>query len=166
MNKLKRMAHIGFFIVVPIILIGVIFISLNGKGNKPDVEQPDLNNFSIELLSEDQILYVSNQYKASKTHEEGKYNRDYYLFSSKEITGIITLSKTLAKDCNLELAINSKIDSGTVRLVLICDEQILEIVDPTSDMKFTYKVVGEHTYYVKALCGTAKMEIVINKSCS
>ena len=175
MNRLKRIAHIGFFIALVVVIISIIFISIYNGEQNPDIAMPDLSKFSLEELSNEQIIHISIHYNSLKSHVSRSGNRsgvvgtykdfdsDICDYSSKKITGIMTLSVTLAKDCTLKLDINSKVESGNLRFVLICDNEIIETIEATSDISFTYNVVGEHTYYVKALCENASVEITVKR---
>ena len=137
-----------------------------------DQERLDLDNFTIETLTNDQIVGISGDCRAVLTkwgtsgdnsgivHSEYiKADSDKTKFSAKEITGIKTISATLAKDCTFTITIDSKVGNGKAQIVVIQDDKIIERLDATTSTTLEYIVVGEHRFYLKILCEEAQIEI-------
>lgn len=161
-------ACIAIFVLITIIgLVNVIDISSN-------VSQV-LDNFAIDNLSLEDIIYkeFSSTFASSRKYESGtktgvdgasKYeDSDRIEFRCKKMTGIKRVSVTKVSDCTLTISISSKLSSGNARIVVICDDEILEYVEFGQKKTLTYDVTGEHIYFVKILAEEAELEIAVER---
>lgn len=166
---LRKLRYIGVAVSIVAILAILLYSFITRKGDK---EELDLNNFEIETLTNDQIVNISGDCRAVLTkwgasgdnsgivHSEYiKADSDKTKFSAKEITGIKTISATLAKDCTFTISIDSKVGNGKAQIVVIQDDKIIERLDATTSTTLEYIVVGEHQFYIKILCEEAQIEI-------
>ena len=81
----------------------------------------------------------------------------------KKITGILRVSATKVSDCTLTINISSKLLSGNAKIVVICDDEIINYIEFDQEITLTYDVKGEHIYSVKILAEEAKLEISVKR---
>ena len=177
MKFLERLSKSPKFLVVCIICFVIVFavfaFNLDKFSQKSSL---DLKTFSIEVLSDEQIVKVINcnsilsstQYKNNTStgvpNTSKTVDSDEIKFSCKEITGISEVSATKAKDCTLTLNISSELVSGKAEIVVIRDELILERLDFNETKQLSYYVTGEHIFVVKILCERAELSISVSRS--
>ena len=156
--------------VILVIVVGILYVVgiLSSVSSK-------LKDFSIDKLSTEDIIHkeISTVVGSSINYESdtrtgfdgaSKYeDSDRVEFKCDKITGIKRISATKVSDCTLTISISSKLSSGKAKIVVICDNEILEYVDVGQDLSFTYKITGEHFYSVKVLCEDAALEIAVNR---
>lgn len=71
---------------------------------------------------------------------------------------------TKARDCILHIIVDSTLDAGEMKLVIVVDEKtIVEYIPVGEKVDLYYTVEGEHTYYVKALCDEAKVNVTVTR---
>lgn len=176
-RKILTVSIVGFLVVAVIIGITLAVIYLTGNYYKAP-SRLDLDSFKIEGVTDEQICDIyfdsrgtfntvrtngdSTGVKGNKTVKE--YDRDETFYSGKKMVGIITPSATLARDCTLVITVDSKLNSGNMRIVVVMDGEIVEYVEPNVQKTLSYTVSGEHTFYVKVLCENADMEISVTRS--
>jgi hypothetical protein len=73
------------------------------------------------------------------------------------------ISVTSAKDCKLQLNINSKVVSGNAKIVVVTDKTGFEFYDVNKELIIEYDVQGQHEYYVKFLAENAEAEIQVQR---
>lgn len=178
-SKFGEIRKLGFIIVacimVLMLLVAGIGELLDSEG-RPDVEKLDLSNFSLENLTDNQIVCIESQYsayryKSSKNGNETgidnqryeAYDRDQLSFSAKKITGIHPLIATKVSDGNLHIKIESSLNSGEMKIVVIRDDKILEYLEVGKVVELNYYADGEHTYYIKLLGKDANMSITVSR---
>lgn len=180
MKKIMGKSNFSMWIVIACIsicaLITVVII-VNAIDFSSDLSNR-LENFSIANLSTEDIVNedFSSTFALSRKYESGtktgvdgasKYeDSDKSEFKCKKVTGIKRVSATKASDCTLKLNISSKLISGNAKIVIICDDEILDYVNLGQTETFTYDVVGEHIYSVKLLAEEAELEITIEREIS
>ncbi|MBR3876400.1 MAG: hypothetical protein IKJ25_06485 [Clostridia bacterium] len=162
------------FAIILLFLVSAVIVLVNVIEHSSNISK-ELESFSINnLTSEDivekevsSIFAVSRKYDSNtKTGVDGasKYeDTDHINFKCKRITGINRISATKVKDCTLTLNISSTLSSGNAKIVVICDNEILEYVEFGQDKALTYTVSGEHIYSVKILCEEAELEIDVTR---
>ena len=132
----------------------------------------DLENFSIEALTDEQIIneVKSHEEKSSVeyTNNTGsgasniaQLDSDRIQYSCEKVTGIARVSVTKAKDCTLTLNISSTLESGNAKIVVVRDDMILDYVEFGESKELTYSVTGEHIFTVKLLCEEAKLSVEV-----
>ena len=166
-RKLLYASAVVFIIITIVVVANVISLSSNVSKR--------LENFSIDNLSAENIINdeFSSTFASSRKYQSGtetgvdgasKYvDSDRIEFKCEKTTGINRVSATKVKDGTLTLNISSKLSAGNAKIVIICDDEILEYVDFGQDKMLTYDVKGEHVYSVKILAEEAKLEIVIER---
>ena len=157
-------------IVAPMVFIPLIFALLNPTPSEDEgIPRPEIDNFRIEELTEEQITKIP-EYRRSyhnKEHHCGSgsgfikvkyndYDYDHTRISYKKITGISLFSATQAKDTTLTLDIKSKLGTGTAKLLIIRDGEIIETFECGEDKLFVFEVEGESVFYVKGLFENAE----------
>ena len=175
MKTIKKIRNIGMIVASIFILIIVISSIINPPDDSLKDLYPDLDSFRIENLTEEQILKVDNTFKAYKSsiRRSGKgsglplkyedEDRDKISFSAKKVNGIKLISVTSAKDCKLQLNINSKVVSGNAKIVVVTDKTGFEFYDVNKELIIEYDVQGQHEYYVKLLAENAEAEIQVQR---
>ena len=161
---------IGLAIVIPTMIILLICALLNPTPSEDEgIPRPDIDNFKIEELTEEQITKIP-EYRTSYRNKEhhcgqgsGFYKRDYDDYdydhtriSYGKITGISVFSATQAKNTTLTLDIKSKLGAGNAKLLIIRDGEIIEIFECGEDKRFVFEVEGESLFYVKGLFESAE----------
>ncbi len=173
---IQKIRDIG--VVVCSIFIVISMLSGLLSGNKKDIPEIDLDSFSIENLTEEEILKISHAsrgffshfaYKGEKTGVSGTgyrdYDRDNTKFSCRKITGINTVNATKAEDCVVEWSIDFNVLKGNAKAVIVMDEtEIIKEFEAGEDIVFSYEIVGEHEFYVKILCEKARVEIEVDRT--
>lgn len=161
-----------------ICLICLIIVSTVYLLNLDELNQSsslDLENFSIDTLTDEQIATETKArvYKSSTNYKNNsgsgassiaKLDADRIQFSCKSITGIKKVSLTKAQDCTLRLNISSELKSGKAKIVILCDDQILDYVEFNETKELTYTVTEEHIFTVKILCEDAELSIEVVRS--
>lgn len=159
-----------FALITIIILVNVIDLSSDVSNR--------LDDFSINSLSADDIVNeeFSSTFALTRKYESGtktgvdgasKYeDSDKSELRCKKITGIKRVSATKASDCTLIISISSKLISGDAKIVIICDDEILDYIEFGQTKTFTYNVVGEHIYSVKILAEEAELEVSVEREIS
>ena len=71
------------------------------------------------------------------------------------------MSATKAVDCTLKITVESTLKEGEMKIAVIRDGEMLEYPDVGTTVSVEYDVVGEHTYYVKALFEDADMKFSV-----
>ena len=178
-NKLSRVRHIG--IIIALVFLATIFISaiissFTGGEKKDNVPRPNLDNFIIEELTEEQIIKISDfnnsllsSWKSSgkssgiRNIKYEKQDHDKTTFTAKKTVGIKTVSATLATDCKLYINIACEVSSGNAKIVILMDDTILECFNFGEKSSLEYDVNGKHEFYVKILCEDAEIEITVER---
>ena len=162
---------IGVSVLLTIIVLVTVF------DHSTDVSKA-LEDFSIDSLSSEDIskneyasvFAVSRKYKSgTKTGVDGasKYeDTDKIEFKCKKITGIKRVSATKVSDCTLTINVSSKLLSGNAKIVVVCDDEILDYIEFGQEKTLTYDVIGEHIYSVKMLAEEAELEISVEREIS
>ena len=172
MNKLVKTLTIFFIIVSIIVMITVIIAIFNPTPTEDeDIPRPDLDNFKIEELTEEQITkipFYSTGYRtrehtcgkgsgiAGNQYKYKKVDVDHYRYSAGKEVGITTFNATRAKNTTLTLNIKSSIGSGIAKILVIKDGVIIETLDCGENKSFTYLVDEESIFYVKGLFENAE----------
>lgn len=164
-------------ILVSFLMVFMILRSIISSGDGIDEPNFDCENFELNEVKNEQIIHISNNYNGFMSVEKhsgessGITNTrlrdvDYtnVSFSSKEISGIKTVSATKAKDCTLVLDIDSALNFGNARLVIVKGGEIVEYIELGQKVQRTYEVSGEHVFYVKLVGKEANIEISVARS--
>ena len=135
-----------------------------------------IKNFRIDDLTESEIInkefgrgYVAST-RYTNNSETGVPNTldhidsDNVETSYKKFIGIETVSATKVKNSVLKLDIESELTEGVGKIVVICDNEIVEYLEFNESRTLTYEVRGEHIYSVKILCESAKINIKVSRS--
>ena len=168
--KLNRFKRFGLVAVTAIILVMLLSSLISVLVDPSSILAPELENFAPETVSDGEIVASGEHFNAFRisTHKSGEstgiggfiydeYDHDKVKLSVKWITGIKLLSASKVKDATLDLNIESTLESGDAKIVIIRDREIVEYVDLGQSVNLSYEVSGEHTYYVKLLCADAKL---------
>ena len=163
---------IALAIIAPLIIKS--FISPNDREGYIPVE---LDGFSIEALSDEQVTQIYDCYRAYRSGDTRRgntsgvsdrrieeYDADSVDYHAKKLNGIKTVSVTLAEDCLLSIDIDSEVSAGKAAIAIIMDGELLEIVKDETTFKRQYSVEGKHTFRIKLLCENSELEISIKRS--
>ena len=179
MNKLIKVSTVVFIAGAIIMMIAIIVAFFNPTPTEDDnIPRPDLDNFKIEELTNEQITKIPFYSRGYRTSEhtcgkrsgiggsQYKYEKvdfDHYRYSAKKEVGITALNATLAENTTLTLDIKSSLGSGTAKILVIKDGTIIEDFDCGENKTFTYQVEDESIFYVKGVFENAeelKIDIV------
>ena len=173
---IKKLRNILLCIVLVLFIITIIRIVLSGEAIHLSRRHAfDYKNFTLEMISEEQIVgMIDNKVYMSKSRSLGastgvekryqEYDYDQKEFEAKKVSGIIALSATKARDCMLHIVVESTLETGEMKLVVVIDkEAIVEYIPVGEKVDLYYTVEGEHTYYVKALCDEAKVNVTVTR---
>lgn len=174
---IKKLRNILLCIVLVLFIITIIRIVLSGEAIHLSRRHAfDYKNFTLEMISEEQIVGIidnkvykpkSRSLGASTGVEEKRYQEydyDQKEFEAEKVSGIIALSATKARDCMLHIIVESTLETGEMKLVVVIDkEAIVEYIPVGEKVDLYYTVEGEHTYYVKALCDEAKVNVTVTR---
>ena len=164
--------YVFMCIVLSVLLTIIVLVNVIDHSTKVSKE---LEDFSIDRLSSEDIsnneyasvFAASRKYKSgTRTGVDGasKYeDTDRIEFKCKKMTGIMRVSATKASNCTLTINVSSKLLSGNAKIVVICDDEILEYVDFGQEKTLTYDVIGEHIYSVKILAEESELEIIVER---
>ena len=164
--------YVFMCIVLSVLLTIIVLVNVIDHSTKVSKE---LEDFSIDSLSSEDIINdesasvfaVSRKYKSgTKTGVDGasKYeDSDRVQFKCKKMTGIMRVSATKVSDCTLTIDVSSEISSGNAKIVVICDDEILDYIEFGQEKTLTYEVIGEHIYSVKILAEEAELEITVER---
>ena len=162
------------FVCIGVSILLAIIVLVNVIDHSTKVSK-ELEDFSIDRLSSEDIsnneyasvFAVSRKYESgTRTGANGasKYeDTDRIDFKCKKMTGIMRVSATKSSNCTLTINVSSKLLSGKAKIVVICDDEILEYVDFGQEKTLTYDVIGEHIYSVKILAEEAELEIIVER---
>ena len=175
----QRIMKIGAVLVLSIMLLMMLTSVMDwliNPNDRPRKERLDLDSFSLDTLTDDQILSIDSQYTAYKykstkngsgtgvnASKYEEYDRDELSFSSKKITGIHPVLATKVKDATLRVNVESVLNSGEMKIVVIKDGAILEYIEVGKTQQLTYYAEGEHTYYFKILCNKANISVTVSR---
>ena len=178
-SKFRHISKIGFIVTGCLMALMMLFSGIDGLVNpddRPKSEKLDLDNFSLETLTDEQIVLIEKQYKAYRYNSSKKggdtdvdnfryedYDRDKLSFSAKKITGIHPIQATKVTDGTLRVNIETKLNSGEMKIVVIRDDEILEYLEVGRPLELNYSAEGEHTYYIKLLCKEANMSVTVTR---
>ena len=175
LSKSQRFIRIGLLIVsgwALFLFASGLVKSLINPSNDSNIVKIDLDEFSLETLTDEQIIY-GKQYRAYRysgqnigksTGVGGRFEKvdcDKSTMTVKKITGVCVRSATKIKDSTLHLTIESTLNSGEMKIVVIRDEEIIEYLEVGQTHNLVYDVEGEHIYYVKFLCVEANTEVSV-----
>ena len=163
-----------FYAICIICLIIVTAVYLCNMGKLGKESSLDLENFSIDSLTDEQIATETKAraYKSSTNYKNNsgsgasniaQLDSDRIKFSCESITGIDRVSLTKAKDCTLTLNISSELKSGKAKIVIVRDDMILDYVEFNETKELTYTVTGEHLFTVKIMCEDAELSIEVTR---
>ena len=169
------------YVIVSILCLVVTILSLAYVGfriydhNYGEFAE-EIENFRIDELSEYEILNkelasgtsTSNRYTSGTSTgapNASKYeDSDNVEYSCKKFIGIASIHATKAENTVLTLNIESELLSGVGKLVVICDDEILEYIDFNETRTLVYEVRGEHIYSVKMMCEDAQVRVKISRT--
>ena len=120
-------------------------------------EENVCREFMFKIRSHGSSSGFLNEMYDAQDHEEVNY-------SVKKITGINTISATLAEGRTVTLDINVKLLSGVAKLAIVADDRILECIELDGETTLEYTVNGANKVFVKMLCEDAKIEAVVIRS--
>ena len=141
-----------------------------------DIPYPDLDNFKIEELSEEQIVKIFDygggigiktraQGNSSGLSSKVDYKDSDYTtveVSYKKKNGISTIQSTRAENTTLTLDIKSKLEEGSAKIFIIKNSEIVESFECGEDKQFIFKVDEESIFCVKGAFANAKgVEITV-----
>ena len=171
---MNKSSSILFYIIVTILCLA--YVGFNFYDSNFGKKAEELENFKIDELTEYEIL---NKELSSGRFSSTKYTNgtstgapsatkfedsDNVEISYKEYVGISRISATKAKNTVLSLNIESELLSGVGKLVVICDDEILEYIDFNETRTLVYEVRGEHIYSVKMMCEDAQVKVKVSRS--
>lgn len=171
---MKKICYIG----AAIMAVAILLILVIGLFNPDTSDNTDLNlkSFKISELTDETIVSVDSDFKAFMTRTGRSGSRSgidslYFMdvdgdkteYSAKKITGVNTVSATLAKDCTLVLNIDTTLEAGNAEVVVIMDDKIVNRFNAGDKKVLEYKVNGEHMFYVRILCEKAKISITTTR---
>ena len=153
-KKSWRKKHTIFCLcLLAIIIILWIVADIANEDDKPDVEAFELDGFTIDTPTEEQIIklrgharnyIIENKKSGNRTGVDkwSDFDYDKYYFSARKSNGLMTISSTKATDCILNFSISSTLESGKMKIVIIKDEEILEYIDLNKEVNLSYSVEG------------------------
>jgi hypothetical protein len=165
--NLKKFTWYGFVAAMLIIIVMATIAHFNPTPSEDEgVPLPDLDNFKISELTDDQIRKIP--YKSfglmTASHtcgddsgiggSEYKYESvdyDHCKYSAQKKIGITTFNATRAEDTTLTLEVKTAMSGGIGKMLILRDGYIIETFDCGENKTFTYEVEGESIFYVKGL---------------
>lgn len=179
MSRMIKVRNILIMIGIPLMIIMIVASCFLPNESESD-NLPDLENFKIEDVAEEQILNVPSCIKCvmSSEHAKGEstgvktedsrysdYDKDSYVFSARKVVGIRTINATRIENNTLTLDIKSSIGEGKGKIVVIKDNEIIETFAVGENKVLTYEVEEKHIFYVKVLLENAKkFEVELTRS--
>ena len=164
-------------ILVSFIMIFMILRSIISGDDGVDEPNFDCENFELNEVTNEQIIHISNNYNGFMSVEKHSGESsgitnirlrdvDYtnVSFSYQKINGIKTVSATKAKDCTLVMDIDSALNSGEARIVIVKSGEIVEYIELGQRVQRTYEVSGENVFYVKLIGKEANVEISVARN--
>ncbi len=158
-------------IIATFMLVTAIIQNLIKDDNVDEVPYFDLDDFTIEEITDEQIIHIGDYCTGFRVSERGtgsktgsadlRYDRDKYEYSAKSVNGIKNISYSEISNATLELLISSVLNEGEAKIAVIMDNQILEYVELGTEKQLTYEVDGKHEFYVKLICKDANVEITV-----
>ena len=149
-----RVKNRSFNIVFTIIFITIaLALILFIRPQLQEKEKEKFASFEIDNLSVAQIVDGKDSCWESGTryslHGGGSSQTDYDngKFSMEKISGIKTISSTLLKSGTLTLEIESKLDSGEMKIVLIQGNEIIEYIQPGVKVTRTFTTSKNSKFY-------------------
>ena len=178
-NSFKRILKrslISFFLACLAAVAIVVFFEMLAGGfvrNKNDIY--DFKKFSIESLSDEEIVENPDCYKAFMQREPYSYYltgyetpaMSDYAYTAKRITGVITVHITDESILNLykkdlTTRVQAKLKAGKATMVVIRDGEIIDRVNLEKNSEFSefsYQLEKNSNYVIKLVCKSAKIEI-------
>ena len=163
-RKIRNIVLMVMLTLLPFFAALVIFTSIPDCGKtKTSVPKPDMDNFRIEDLTEQQIVeiegiggaYMSGiSYREGRSGIKGKYSDKDYTYGhyhAKNCPGIKTLQATRVENDTVIIDVKTKVEKGTAKFVIIKDGVIVETFESNTTERFTYHVKGESIILVKGL---------------
>ena len=171
----KLMIFIAIMWVIAICVNTYLTISsLMKHKDEPEEEVYDLGEFSIETISDYDIVNV-NRFTSFRSHRESSgsstgapkgtqySDADKAIFKCENIFGVMTVSATKAQNCTLVLNITTEINVGTAQIVIVRDDEVIERLDFGGNATRSYNVEGEHIFRVKVLAENAEIKITVER---
>jgi len=172
MKKGNKKSIISLIILVLCMALSTVFIARTVV-RRVDINK-NLENFVIAEIPEAEIIEIGNYYRESfvKNRSFGsssgfsgsiydKQDHEEVMHSARSVTGIRTISATLADGRTVELDINIKLSSGVAKLAIVTEDKIIDCVGIEGEASFKYTVTEANKVFVKILCEDAKIETVV-----
>lgn len=184
MKKIIKHILISACVSFGIALIIMLLLELAFCGFvKPQNNTYDLDNFSLENVSDEEIVTNPDCYKAfmSRIFDEDyaelsdvETDRDYYFYSAKRITGVITIHTTFANWYDtwaesLSVLLNAELKHGNATVFIICDGKIAEKIELSpnkEEIEFSYQFDSNSDYCIKLVCNRADVQICVEREWS
>ena len=150
---------------------------------KPQNNSYDLDNFSLEDISDVEIMTNPDCYRAFMSRKfddnfselsDVETDRDYYLYSAKRITGVVTVHTTFANwydswAQSLSVLVNAKLNSGNATIFIICNGILvekIELSEKKEEIRFSYQFDSNSDYCIKLVCNRASVQIEVEREWS
>ena len=167
MTKTRKIMSILWVVGMMTMIIIYIVYSFSPEPETIDgVPRPDLDNFKIENLTEEQIIkidrfaptFMSSSHRCGeksgiliRQYKDTDKDTKHCRYSVRETVGIQALQVTLVKDTTLKLKIESSLGAGNAMVFIIQDDTIVESFECGGNKTLTYQVEGESIFCVKVL---------------
>ena len=169
-GKITKKTAIVFAIALAVITITAILTGLLFAFPQKDygVPMPEIENFKIDELTENQIVKVDEFGESKSTRGVSAGNtsglkdyencdKTYTKFKAEKITGISTLHAVYVNNDIITMDVKTEfIGSGKAKFVIIKDGIIVETFESGDTKRFTYQIEGESIILIKGLFENAE----------
>ena len=156
-----------------LVVVFFVFISIFTIKHDPYFS---LDDFSTDTVSDELVVNTRSRcsYKRKGSFSSGfgtgvrgdysRYDDDQIKHTITEFTGILTVSASKVKNECLVLNISTTLSSGEAVIYIICDDTVVEIIEPNQDYKFTRRVTDEEIVIVKLVGENADLEVSVQRT--
>lgn len=145
----------------------------------PSIDIEDINgeqDTSLAVITRDELLTLENHYSAfyNFSKQEGEQtkvtgtlrNCDYEecSYSTKKISGVMTLQSTKTEAEQLTLDISSRLEKGNIRIVILVDGDYYTDVPINQTAKVTLTDISEKTVALKFGAESAALQISVKRT--
>lgn len=154
-------------------IVAFLTVFLSPPSTIEDTNGP--NNTNLAIIDMNEILSDGDEYsaflswsrqKGSETNIEGrlsKYNYEECTFSSKKISGVMTLQATRTMRDKLTLAVSSQLDAGNLEIIIIVDGEYHSHVPVNQDTSVVLTGISGKTVIVKLAAESAELKVSVKR---
>ena len=170
--KNKRLA---FWISVVILIIGIIFVIFWLLDSTERASS--FRSFRIDEMSDSEIINIPadcSGFLGGKNHsgeqslgfDDWHYKKEDYdkvTTQYQSMSGMTILSATRARNCTVDYTINAELTKGSIRIVVIIDNMIVEDFSSGGEYKRSYCLEGTKNIIIKLLAEEAQFKVTVER---